>query len=58
MVRFCEHGGEALGSVHCDNLEGGRLSAAEEELYCIELHKLKGKRRLMKIRHRISLFSE
>ena len=57
MVRFCEHSGEALGCVHCENLEAGHLSAAQKELCYIELLKLKGKRWLMQIRHRISLLS-
>jgi hypothetical protein len=56
-MRFCEHGGEVLGSVHCENLKDLHLSAAQDELCCIELLKIQGKRRIMKIRHRISLSS-
>ena len=40
MVRFCEHDGEVLGSVHCANLEVRRLLAVQKELRCIELFKL------------------
>jgi hypothetical protein len=40
VVRFCEHVGEAVGCVHCENLEVGHLSAAQKELCYVELLKL------------------